>query len=351
MTGRFVPQGLLSRTRLVAGVLLFDLPPWVPVLLGRRRSWLRVRNRDDELELSPDGDGARVGGACTSEIHATRVLPFLARLLLRRSFEAHPISLGQAPVAGGEPLASVVIGHRGLDRLPHLQATLGSFAAQRAAPLECIVVEQSPRPEIREGIPAWVRYAHQAWPEERPFGRSHAFNFGAQLATTEILVFHDGDMLVPEDYVAGIVAAAGKGFCFVNLKRFVFYLDEASTSRIFEAGWPPREPAFEAVTQNLLAGGSVAATRAGFEAIGGFDEDYLGWGGEDDDLWDRAQTLPVHSWGCRPILHLWHAPQEEKALSRLTPGRRRLEKRRMLALSERIQEQRDKWRSQRAGDS
>lgn len=338
MIGSSVRHTLFRRTRLVAGVLLFDLPSWLPVFLGRKRSWFGVRNRDDELELSPDGDGARVGGIWTSEIHATRVLPFLGRLLFRRSFEAHPISLAQAPATAGEPLASVVIGHRGLDRLPHLQATLESFAAQRATPLECIVVEQSPRPEIRERIPAWVRYAHQAWPDDKPFGRSHAFNLGARLAATEILVFHDNDMLVPEDYVAGIAAAVTKGFLFVNLKRFVFYLDQPSTSRIFEENWPPREPSFDAVTQNLLGGGSMAATRAGFEAIGGFDEGFVGWGGEDEEFWERVRTLPVYSWGCLPIAHLWHPAQPGKTRTKQTPGMRRLEERRRIPVSVRISE-------------
>ena len=40
--------------------------------------------------------------------------------------------------------------------------------------------------------------------------------------------------------------------------------------------------------QNLEGGGSVAVDRAAFFAIGGFDEAFVGWGGEDNEFWERV---------------------------------------------------------------
>ena len=68
----------------------------------------------------------------------------------------------------------------------------------------------------------------------------------------------------------------------------------------------------ECVVQNLEAGGSLAITRETFYAVGGFDESFVGWGGEDNEFWERAQTRKVWSFGYMPIVHLWHEPQPGK---------------------------------------
>lgn len=66
------------------------------------------------------------------------------------------------------------------------------------------------------------------------------------------------------------------------------------------------------IVQNLEAGGSMAISAAGFEAIGGMDEGFVGWGGEDNEFWDRCLTLPTWIWGYEPIVHLWHRSQPLK---------------------------------------
>lgn len=68
---------LMRRARLVAGVVLYDLPPWTRALSGRLLSaWVLARNRVDSLESTPDGTGARVGRIWMSEMHAGKVLPW-----------------------------------------------------------------------------------------------------------------------------------------------------------------------------------------------------------------------------------------------------------------------------------
>jgi hypothetical protein len=64
--------------------------------------------------------------------------------------------------------------------------------------------------------------------------------------------------------------------------------------------------------QNLEAGGSLAITSAAFAAIGGMDEEFVGWGGEDNEFWDRCLTRPTWTWGYEPIVHLWHPSQPLK---------------------------------------
>jgi GT2 family glycosyltransferase len=64
--------------------------------------------------------------------------------------------------------------------------------------------------------------------------------------------------------------------------------------------------------QNLEAGGSMAITAEAYNRVGGMDEAFRGWGGEDNEFWDRCLTLPTWIWGYEPIVHLWHRSQPLK---------------------------------------
>ena len=125
-------------------------------------------------------------------------------------------------------------------------------------------------------------------------------------------MLHDNDMLVPVDYAEQILKRMAQGFDVVNLKRFTFYLTQAHTQAVFDDTAGVLAAAPEVIVQNLEGGGSVAITRAGYEQIGGLDEAFIGWGGEDNEFWERAQTLRVWPWTNLPLVHLWHAPQPGK---------------------------------------
>jgi hypothetical protein len=123
------------------------------------------------------------------------------------------------------------------------------------------------------------------------------------------LVLHDNDMLVPERYAADLVLKHRRGDEVVNLKRLIFYLSEEHTGEVFahSASLAGRAP--ERIIQNLEAGGSLAVDRDAYFAVGGMDEEFVGWGGEDNEFWERALTRRVSSFGYLPIVHLWHRPQ------------------------------------------
>ena len=145
-----------------------------------------------------------------------------------------------------------------------------------------------------------------------PYCRSWTFNVGARHTPAPVLVLHDNDMLVPADYAASILARLAQGYDVVNQKRFIFYLSEAHTRLIFAGQAALTSDAPLAIVQNLEGGGSVAITREAFDKIGGMDESFIGWGGEDNEFWDRAQTLRVWPYAGLPIVHLWHAAQPGK---------------------------------------
>ena len=309
------------------GALVYDWPRFLGALRGRSR-WVRMRNRNERITLDPNGRGVRCEWEFGSDLHIANIYPFTARWLMNRALSEWPIEERDEPCTAGEPRVSFVIGHRGSERVPLLLKTLRTIAAQDVA-VECVVVEQSARPQLQ--LPSWVRTIHTPIDSDAlPYNRAAAFNAGARAASASVLVLHDNDTLVPAAYAREAIARIERGAEIADIKRFIFYLDEH--------GAP------EVVTQNLH-GGSIVAAREAYFAIGGFDESFVGWGGEDNDFWERAQTRRVDAFGSLPLVHLWHAPQKEKAMSEATGGRRRYLEMREVPVAERIA----RLRSQESG--
>lgn len=285
------------------------------------RSWIRICNRNEQLILASQQNAVVCNWQWTSELHVTQVYPTLGTRLMRRALADWPVAFADAPVACSGPIqVSFVIGHRGIARIALLLNTLATIAAQRGVLCECIVVEQSAVPEIRNNLPGWVRYVHTVPPTaDMPYCRSWALNVGARFARGNLLVLHDNDMLVPEAYAAELWARYQEGYKVINLKRFVFYLSEQHSRRVITSKAALTDEPVSTVVQNLEAGGSIAIEREAFFSIGGFDESFVGWGGEDNEFWERAHTHKVWPYSYLPIVHLWHPAQPEKTkLNRVT---------------------------------
>jgi hypothetical protein len=126
------------------------------------------------------------------------------------------------------------------------------------------------------------------------------------------LVFQDNDICVPTRYAAELMALFHRGFEAARLHRFVFYASEVHTTEIFAGRTirPSHPP--DAVVQNCQ-GGSLAVEREAYFAVGGHDERFVGWGGEDNELFDRLAVRRLHDHAYMPIVHLFHAPQPGKA--------------------------------------
>lgn len=277
----------------------------------RTGRWPRIHNRGETIRVDARG-AVECEWKFTSELAYCRTFPGASARLMRAALHEWLLVLADAPLRqSSQPDVSFLIGHRGLARLPHLLLTLRSIAGQVGAAIECIVVEQDSEARIAEELPPWVRYLHQRCDPGEPYSRSRTFNEAVQAARGRIVVPHDNDMLVPGLYAAELVRNVDAGYEALDLKRFIFYLGERESKVAMDRGTLRRNERSEQVIQNLR-GGSIALTKEGYERIGGFDESFIGWGGEDLELWERAETLRASRFGYVPIVHLWHAPQPEK---------------------------------------
>ncbi|MEY4353093.1 MAG: hypothetical protein RLZZ609_1334 [Cyanobacteriota bacterium] len=297
-------------------VLIRDVGVYEFIFLQKNRKYLKLHNRLEKIAEGPNGCGYVCLWPFTSKLYAPQVWTYLGGKLLRLSLrdsefkqqEDKPTSENKIDVD-----ISILIGHRGVERLSHLLCTISYFAGQEGVSLECIVIEQDVSPRIRDYLPSWVRYQFmKSDGSGSGYNRSAAFNKGVRVARGKVLLLHDNDMIVPRSYCADIVNLINQGYDVINPKRFVFYLSKNDSVLVTNSFDHITQCKPEYIVQNLEAGGSMAITKEGYWRIGGMDERFIGWGGEDNEFWNRCSVLNRWIWGYAPVIHLWHPSQPLK---------------------------------------
>jgi hypothetical protein len=267
-------------------------------------SWLDVRNRGERLVVGSDAEARVCQWQFSSMLTVARVFPEVGGRLLLRAAEAWPFAIEPRPIECAEPRVSILIPVGGRDRLPQFQAVVKAFWAQSVRDLEIIAVEHAPVREYEAQCPAGVRYLHLERKPGEAFNKSRALNAGARAAKGSILILHDGDILVPVEYVRSAVARVDAGFDGLQPLRLLFYLDQAVTGEILD-GHLRLPGAVQSVGHNF-PGGSTVASASAYWAIGGSDERFEQRGGDDNDFLDRLKTRRFYCGGYLPGVHLWH---------------------------------------------
>jgi len=284
--------------------------PWFAKYFGV--SWLDLCNRNESLSYSEGVDARVCGWEDTSELTVARVFPEVGGRLLHHCLSQWPVHFNQGCVDITKPDVSIIIAFRGCNRLPQLLCCIATLKAQQGCSVEIIVVEQSWVKLLHEGSIEGVRCFHaRSTSKNMAFNKSWALNLGARHARSDILIFHDGDMLAPAGYAGAVFDIMGRGYQAARIPRFVFYPSQGDSEVI------QREFNLDAVNEvanvrQNCRGISLAITRGAYWAIGGHDESFYGWGGEDDEILQRVQTLRMFSGGFLPFVHLWHVWQAEK---------------------------------------
>ena len=298
-----------QRLRTKLGAIAYDLPRTMKALRGPG-GLTAITNRTDQFDTSTDPFGIRVRSGDTSTLHLCDAFPRFAAWMLRRTMRDWKFEIANEIQFAQNPQVSFVIPHRGIERLPILESTIRSIASLPGE-VECIVVEQDETKRLAS-LPANVIHRHLPHPEgDVRWHKCFAFNEGVKVARAPIVVCHDGDLLVPHNYLAVIEEhLVRRKQDVVYPQRFLYYLSKKTTETILTnqttAALASETP--EMVKQNWT-GGTLAITKQAFDRVGGFDESFTGWTGEDREFYDRCHELNGWFFGYVPFLHLWHAPQ------------------------------------------
>jgi hypothetical protein len=212
---------------------------------------------------------------------------------------------------------SVVITFRAADehRVLALGAVLKHYAQWPM--LEVILVEQAAEPE-RIGHPLPHNVQHHFVFNPGAFNKSWGMNVGARMSTRAVLLCADADTLLAPDAVEQSARLCRRRFSAVRPCDRWLDLD-ATESAVLATGmhapnWQrtdARNTRREHEVLNFCAG-AFLVRREAFIALGGFDERFQGWGGEDDAMALKLRRSG-HALGRvadSTVLHLWH-PHEQ----------------------------------------
>lgn len=141
-----------------------------------------------------------------------------------------------------------------------------------------------------------------------PFNINRALNRARTQATGEVLVVMGADHIPDPGHIrsaAGRLLDSGKAWLSLFSSRAV--LTRQATRQILGGGDPYVE--WPVLTRSAEAPGIVAVRSDVWDELGGRDERFAGWGGEDRAYLMALTTLHGPGGRCRQVVRdLWHEP-------------------------------------------
>ncbi|HKD35655.1 MAG TPA: glycosyltransferase, partial [Pirellulales bacterium] len=217
----------------------------------------------------------------------------------------------------------------------HLRRALASIAGQQgiSGKFEVVVTDDGSTDETARLVEHFRRSVdfpvHFTTHPHAAFQVSKCRNAGARATTAPYLLFVDGDCVLPPDHVATHLERRRPGHaligdCYRIERQISETLSEEGARRGDFLEWQVNAERHrharahrKAVWYNLihhpqkpkLVGNNFSLWRSDFESVNGFDENFCGWGQEDDDLGLRLRKAGVR---LKSVLrwtrsyHLWH---------------------------------------------
>lgn len=215
-----------------------------------------------------------------------------------------------------------------------LAAVLRALADQNDTNFEVIVGDDGSDRATTDVIKAGPQPVKHVWHEDRGFRLAEIRNRAILASRGEYCIFLDGDCIPRPSFVRAHRRLAEPGY-FVTGNRMA--LRKAITKRILSEGLSPHDwglstwlwlrasrqinrippmvtlplgPLRNRIQQNWSAiGCNFAAWRSDLDHIDGFDASFIGWGGEDNDIFLRLLHAGVRRKTGRfatGVIHLWH---------------------------------------------
>lgn len=196
-------------------------------------------------------------------------------------------------------------------RVANLRAVLGWLSGMPE--IEVVLVEQDHRPQLTAAaLPSNCRYHFVR--NEGPFNKAWGLNVGFRNSSGAVAAFGDADMMMSSTALVACYERCRTEF--EAMKPYDAHVDlTPEESECVRGGnWhlrPGREgqPNREGIGEFVcFCGGLFLIRRDIYEELGGFDERFLGWGGEDDAMTSKLLRLGKYSGTAsnQVACHLWH---------------------------------------------
>ena len=235
------------------------------------------------------------------------------------------------------------------NRLEHLRALLLCLLKQKKQPDELIITDDGSSQKVLDFIgdliPKSEFKVKHIYQEDKGFRKTRALNNAVRNSIGDLLIFCDQDLIFGEEYVETIAG---------NIKENIFLMGRAHTLKREEKDFVleniEKINSYEEIVKNLpdsyiptikkmlnedkrrrllktfklakrgikLVGMSYALMKNAYIKVNGYDENYIGWGQEDDDFGNRLTVAGIN--GKELVtkniqLHLWHYSDPTKVHS------------------------------------
>lgn len=219
----------------------------------------------------------------------------------------------------------------------YLRRVLEGYLLQTLLPDELIVADDGSTGETTRVVETFAGRApftvRHVWQEDIGFRAAKIRNEAVKASTSDYLVFTDGDCIPHPDFIADHKMLIKTG-SFVQGKRML--VGKSASSEFVPGGLLNtlslcllkqisgchhllRIPGFAIKAKGLrgIKTCNLALFRSDFEAVNGFDEDFVGWGREDAELAARLLNSglirrdPPFS---ALVFHLWHKENSREQL-------------------------------------
>jgi len=187
--------------------------------------------------------------------------------------------------------------------------------------IDLVVIEQDSVPRL-ERDPSQPNCSMGLAYNPGPFNKAWGLNVAARMARGPLLALADADLIVPRA-LPGAVERCSPGHAVKPYRSIVdLTVVESKRVRAGEWGFAPRRAAGAPLNREaqgehvVFAGGLFVIHRDDYLQLGGFDERFVGWGGEDDAMTVKLRRAGValSEIGDEPALHLWHPRPRESTL-------------------------------------
>jgi glycosyltransferase involved in cell wall biosynthesis len=251
-------------------------------------------------------------------------------------------SFRATPPISGAPMKAPRVGLivNTYNQVDYLRKVLRSVSAQTVAPDEVLIADDGSKNDTLEAIKEWQAStripSHHLWHADEGFRRSRILNQAIIRASTEYLIFLDGDTIAHPYFVHDHRQVARRGQfvqghrCFVERNAAPAFGNGHFNKDRARALWSGQISAirnsfrwpspWRRISNNTkgVRGCNLAVWREDLIAVNGFNEEFVGWGREDTELTVRLlnrglSRLDLRGWAL--CFHLWHPSANRAALS------------------------------------